>query len=607
LQAVLDISNRGAITTASTTELSRDEDSVQSLASLATKDGLITYAGINSTQADQNAGKNEHFRSFDIKYPPRKKQRTEGSEEERTATGSLIGKRSLFKPTPSAKSEAYQRLLRLSPAQRQSSGSKRIGAIATGLSKNSELVVFNATTATPDTQDIIARIEPDGGAEIADLDIATAGTNEFTLTYCTDYDLFEQSYQYDFEKKQVQVIPNGPRRIHSMPASEAGTALTARHKFRAVRFLDAQNVIALVNRADKKGAELRVFHLYPTGPASVVLQLRLPSHIKQAVSLDVCALDQDKNGSRQIVVAVAGQDISIETYTLNYAGTTDTFSKFKKFQTFKDVHPQQMTKICFSPFHSPKRVSDPEPPQTGSSGEPIAQKTEPAMHPGPQYIQLASVSYGNTVVVDTMPLSPLYPKDKISRYVLSHPSDEAWQRNLYLILISMIVLVTAFLAQNMIMGPTEPGAGLTRFLPPGARGLLGSPASAVHDFGTEAGNSAASVVASSVPTSIPGKQRLQDLLSSTSHGTKALVIRDHPTGTELSVDAHDDQEAVLKEHVQAKRWDELHENDKNSWKRKLIEAGRWTEQEGETVLKGVMWSSYAGFVGQAAGEVLKEL
>jgi len=578
---------------------------VQSVASLATKDGLITYAGINSSQADQNAGKNEHFRSFDIKYPPRKKQKTE--VEDKPVSGQLIGKRSLFKPTPSAKSETYQRLLRLSPAQKQSTGSKRIGAVATGLSKSSELVVFNATTATPEAEDIITRIEPDGGAEIADLDIAAAGAREFSLTYCTDYDIFEQTCEYDFDKKQAQKIPNGPRRIHSMPAPEEADASQSRHKFRCLRFLDSQNVIALVNRADKKGAELRVFHLYPTGPASMVLQLRLPSHVKQAVSLDVCALDKDNHGNRQIVVAVAGQDISVETYTLNYSGTTDTFSKFKKFQTFRDVHPQQMTKICFSPFYSPPRAPDPAPSQTGPNGEPVEQKVEPFAHPGPQYLRLASVSYGNTVVVDTFPLSPLTPKDKDSRYVLSHPKDEAWQRNLYIILISFIVLITAFLAQNLYAGPSAPGEGLTRFLPPGAREYIGTPASAVQGFGKDIGNSAASVIASTVPTAIPGKQTLQDLLSSHGDETKALVVRDDPAGTDLSVDVHPDHEAILREHTEAKRWDELHPDQKAWWKQKLVQAGRWAEDEGETVLKGVMWSSYAGFVGEAAGQVLREL
>ena len=147
MQVVLDVSDRSNITTAAEIDLPRDQDSVQSLSSLATPDGLITFAGINSSQESQNAGKNDHLRSFDIKYPPRKKQKTD--EVEVKGQISPIGQNSLFTPTPSAKSETYQRLLRLSPALKRANGGKRIGAIATGLAKRSELVVFNATTSAP--------------------------------------------------------------------------------------------------------------------------------------------------------------------------------------------------------------------------------------------------------------------------------------------------------------------------------------------------------------------------------------------------------------------------------------------------------------------------
>lgn len=597
--------------------LSRDEDSVQSLASLATKDGLITFAGVNSSQADQNAGKNEHLRSFEIKYPPKKRQKTEGTDAEDKGAVVAIGKRALFKPTPSAKSETYQRLLRLSPVQRGSSGTKRIGAVATGLAKSAELVVFNATTATPGSDDVITRIEPEGGAEPQDLDLATTGANDFSLAYCTDYDVCEQSYEYDFASKKVQKTPKGPRRVHQMPFPDDSAKNPSRSKFRCLRFLDSQNLIALVNKPNRSGAELHVIHLYPTGPAAMVLQMRLPSHLKQGVSLDVCALDPDKQGNRQIAVAVAGQDISIELYTLNYTRNTDTFSRFKHLHSFRDVHPQQMTKICFSQFHSPARAPDPEPPKVGPNGQPIEEVVEPFKHPGPQYIRLASVSYGNTVVVDTFPLSPLHPKDKDSRYVLSHPSAEARERNLYTVFFAFIAVMVGLIAQSYF-NPAPPGTGLGfgRFLPPGAREYLSQPANVAQGMGKELGYSASSAVASSVPSGTPGKETLQDLLSnhlaSADDGKpKTLVVRDDPSGHDVSVTEH------LPEHQRdaegkpadetVRHWDELHEAQKQRIKAKLVKAGRWVEAEGEKVLKGVMWSSYAGLVGQAAGEVLKEL
>lgn len=597
-------------------DLSRDEDSVQSLASLATKDGLITFAGVNSSQADQNAGKNEHLRSFEIKYPPKKRQKTEGTEPEEKGGVTALGKRALFKPTPSAKSETYQRLLRLSPVQRSGSGNKRIGAVATGLAKSAELVVFNATTATPGSDDVIARIEPDGGAEPQDLDLATTGASDFSLAYCTDYDVCEQSYEYDFASKKVQKTPKGPRRVHQMPYPDASASNPLRPKFRCLRFLDSQNLIALVNKPNRSGAELHVIHLYPTGPAAMILQMRLPSHLKQGVSMDVCPLDTDKQGNKQIAVAVAGQDISIELYTLNYTRNTDTFSRFKHLHSFRDVHPQQMTKICFSQFHSPPRAPDPQPPKVGPNGQPIEENVEPFKHPGPQYIRLASVSYGNTVVVDTFPLSPLHPKDKDSRYVLSHPAAEAWQRNLYMVFFAFIAVIVGLLAQSYF-NPTPAGTGLDlfgRFLPPGAREYLNQPANVAQGMGKELGYSVSSAVASSVPSGTPGKESLQDILSAhlASSGTaKTLVVRDDPTSHDVSVTEH------LPEHQRdaegkpadetVRHWDELDDAQKERIKARLIKAGRWVEAEGEKVLKGVMWSSYAGLVGQAAGEVLKEL
>ena len=268
--SVLDIANRASISTAAEIQLSRDEDSVQSLASLATKDGLVTFAGINSGQDAQNAGQNKHLRSFDIRYPPRKKQKTEKVDIDEKAGIEPIAKTSLFKPSNEAKAETYQRILRLSPAHpTKSSGRKRIGAIATGLAKKSEVIVFNATTATPGTQDVITRVDLENGAEAADLDIANTGNeNEFSVAYCTDYDIYEQTYLYDFDKKKVQKTPNGPRRIHQMPLPDGSEDPKSRPKFRCLRFLDPQNVLALVNKPNKGGAELRIFHLYPTVPAT---------------------------------------------------------------------------------------------------------------------------------------------------------------------------------------------------------------------------------------------------------------------------------------------------------------------------------------------------
>ncbi|KAH0411103.1 eukaryotic translation initiation factor 3 subunit D, partial [Aureobasidium melanogenum] len=131
---LLDASKRSALDTAAEIELSSEEDSITSLATLASKDGLITLAGINSSEADQKAGKNEHLRTFDIRYP-KKKQTSDEKQEGEAQDGSIsfVGKASLFQPATGPKPETYQRVLRLSPTYKRDSPNKRIGAVATGL------------------------------------------------------------------------------------------------------------------------------------------------------------------------------------------------------------------------------------------------------------------------------------------------------------------------------------------------------------------------------------------------------------------------------------------------------------------------------------------
>jgi hypothetical protein len=293
-------------------------------------------------------------------------------------------------------------------------------------------------------------------------------------------------------------------------------------------------------------------------------------------------------------------------YTLNYTRMTDTFSRFRKFQSFKNVHPQQMTKLCLSPFHSPPRA--PNPDEQPSSEE----KSDPPMptHPGPQYIRLASVSYGNTVIVDTFPLSPLDPKDKDSRYVLSSPSDERFKQAAYIYFAFAIPLLLAYLV-HWLMYPTDSAiTTVLNKLPVQVRGYLpnGKPgASAVQSLSNEVHSTAASIVASDIPTAVPGQQTLQNLLSVPGGEKNALVVRHDPANTGVAVDVHADKKALLAEHAEAKHWDDLSDEHKVEWKRKLVTAGIWAEHEGEKILKGVMFSTYAGFVGQAAGEILREL
>lgn len=624
------MSNLSTITTAADIDLSRDEDSVQSVGNLATKDGLIVLAGINSSAKDQEAGKNEHFRSFDVKYPPRKKQKTEKSEEAEKGQWKLLGKRSLFKTPAETKKETYQRILRLSPAQKRESGSKRIGAIAAGLAKNSEVIVFNATNATPNEADILTRIELDGRQEAADLDIVEPEESHFSVAYCTEDGIHEQAFNYDFQNKKVEKTPRGPRRVYHMPFPDTMEDPKSRMKFRCLRFLNPQNIVVVCNRPNKKGAELRVFHLYPTGPAIMILQKKLPSHMKQAVSMDVCALDADKDGNQQFVVAVAGNDISIEVFTTNYQRQTDTFSSFRSYLTMREVHNHQMTKICFSPFHSPSRASPSRSPESVTADGKERVNLGGMSYDIPptsslKYIRLASVSYGNTVVVDTFPLQTLDPDDDKSRYVLSHPGDETFAKWTYLFVGSIIFVVLSFIVQTFMTGFSDGEVrGPYSLLPKNMREFLDQPALAAYGMISEVPN----IMPTDIPVSsdkdraadIKGRiQSLRDRHEIPHPGSqsesisdlekeKTLIVRSAPEGLDgVTVDVHPDKEAYREKDEHAKHWDELKEHEKARWTEKLKRAGQWVESEGESVLKGILFSEYAGVVGDAAGQILREL
>lgn len=589
---------------------------------------MVALAGINSSEADQKSGKNEHLRTFQIKYPKKKRpgEPEEKQDDSVEASITFAGKVSLFKPATGPKPETYQRLLRLSPAYKRESGNRRIGAIATGLAKESEIVVFDATRTPPRQSEIISRIPIRYNEEAADLDITETDTNTFSIAWCTDYDVYEQTVMYNFVSGKAELSPPSPRKIHSLPLRE-GTDAPPRSKYRSIRWLTDEDILLVSNLPNKKGAELQILHLYPSGPAMILFQKILPSHIKQAVGLDVCGLDYDTNGNRQIVIAVAGQDISLIIYTVDYNGLTRTFSPFKTFTTLRDVHPLQMTALRFSPFHSPIRAPAPNPDDI-KGGERKPGATIP-VHPGPQYIKLASTSMGNTVVVETLALKPLYPAKRDSRYVLSHPSDAKLVRNAFILVISFVVLVSAILMQSLFFPDSTPVTALLP-IPQSVRDALSKPANVADSLGRggkqqiEVLASGASSASAAVVSDIPAQankagQKIKDLLhlhfapSNADAEKKAIIIRDSPStsvdgsNTELSLDVIPDREQYLREDTQARNWDQLAEHEKETWKQRLIDAGHWTVEEGETVLKGVLFSSWAGFVGGVAGEVIREL
>ncbi|KAL1626540.1 hypothetical protein SLS54_002702 [Diplodia seriata] len=656
---LLDVSSRSAIEVAGEIDLPRDEDAVMSLANLASKDGLITFAGINSSEKDRLADKNKHLRSFKIEYPARKKATQEGgAAEAKVEKGSVgfLGKTSLFKPptTTAAKKDTYQRLLRLSPAQKRESGSKRIGAIATDFNPVSELVIFDATTAVPSDWDVIQRINPEEGKDINDVDINESSEGDFSVAFCTDHQVFVSRMTYDFEKKKATSITPADRLrpAYTLPFPDAFSTGSSRPTIKYIRYLTPHYILLCCNHAQRKGTELLILRKLPDAPGEVILQKRLPGRIKAAGGMDVCALNADPvTGARQIVVAVAGHDISIELYTLEYSGDkTDTLSRFSSYQSLHDVHPLQMTKLAFCPYHSPWQSSS-SPPKT----------------PGPQYLRLASTSLGNTVVVDTFPLKPLQPKKPHSRYVVQGRSNASLYGKLSVIVIGFWLLVSLVLLQQylnvkaaqtgqeplvLIRLPDavqeflEGVRGGQDLLPPGARQYFKSAPSDIPSSISSAGSKASAAVeeaagnaykqAADAADEIVRKATTLHLrtlleayapkylkLSSSSSdddaddddSSKAILVRatgppedgQSQAGDEsLSAEVHGSRAAARRADAHARRWAELGEEQKAAWRRRLVRAGAWAVDEGETVLKGVLFSEYAGFVGRVTAEALQE-
>ena len=420
---------------------------------------MITYAGISSSRADNAAGKNEHFRSFEVEYPPRKRARTDAgpnedkNENDRGAKTTALGKASLFKPPSGDKRDSpYQKLLRLSPVGQRDSATKRVGAAATGTAEQNEIVIFDATTSTPNASSICTRIVPEGGSEAVDMDI-TNGPEEdaYDLAFCTDRAVFIYSFKYDFATKKIDPLFGKPSRV-----------LTSKNRFRSIRWLSPKHLLLLINYPmGQAGAELMTLYVDdPTDAAIVTSQTRLPRSIQSGIGLDVSCLDADAaTGGRQIVGAVAGKDTSIRIYSLDYDPSNPEpkrqISPPRLFQTLRDVHKVGISKVLLSNFFPPVQPSH--------SPKSVASQTS--------YIQLASTSLDGSVVVDwlaltSVPISPVYTSDvpgkqktPTVRWVLSNSWTELLRSQWVRALLAIAFALVAIYLQYRMFGAGGMGLG----------------------------------------------------------------------------------------------------------------------------------------------------
>ncbi|KIW20539.1 hypothetical protein PV08_01114 [Exophiala spinifera] len=595
--SLIDTTQREQLAEVVDIELAKDEDSVTSLAvSDSSSSSLVAFAGINSSVADQNAGKNEHLRSFRIGLPA-KKRRADGTAVEKTekpTQGSqALGRTALFKSATGSKNETYQRVLRFSPAQQP--GKSRIAAIASGLAPENEIIVFKPAPK-PTPKDEVSRISL-GNSEAGDLDLCSDNDEEggYILAYCTDDEVFVQKLPVSSSQK------NSPASLYRTTESTTSLPPSKRPRFRAIRFLTPHHLLLLQNRPGRSGADLLVLRVSQDFSQSrVTLRKRLDKSTKAAVGLDVCTLSPSEQGDQQTVIAVAGQSgdaSSIELLTIDYSGQSGLLGTFRSYTLLRNIHSGPLTRLVFSRFQGPSL--------------PVTKDTPP------QSIRLASVGVDMMVKVQYLPLRPfptLYTKTP--RYVLIPPGRSETMQTTFSVFFALVVVgVVAVLMQAFceIRGAVPPVLGASDWLSPRMREVIARPylfadglpsikpsdiPVAAHSA-TERVKTAAEGVQSEISHVVSDLEKtLEDFVRENSRldTPKAIVVRDGAEAGELSTEVLEHDANLVRDET-LKKWEELSEHQKRSWKRKLIDTGHWAEKQGEGVLKGILFSELAGVVG----------
>ncbi|KAL4917939.1 hypothetical protein BDW62DRAFT_73266 [Aspergillus aurantiobrunneus] len=579
-------------------ELSRDEDSVTSLATArATDASIIAFAGINSSLALQKQNKNRHLRSFQIDYPPR---RADSSSKEfkpraETTPGKTVNlsQESLFRTVagPGGITDTYQRITRVSPWKGE--GATRVAAITTGLAPSGEIVFFNADTTKPGEGDVIGRIRLKSDEEAEDIDIVGQDEieNHFMVAYTNGVDVFTCRISPEARSNAAPDV----KCVYSLPANMKGKG--PRPKFRALRFLSPTTLLLLQNSPDRKGCELILLDLRPTISSSsegiIVRRYKLRKSIKIGLGLDVCNLGANSEDQQQSIIAVSGSDQSLEVLTIDFDPhrqnrTGVGYTSFRLYSTLRDVHPFSMTRICFSHFAPPPHPVTPETP--------------------PQYVKLASVSMGNTVVVHTFPLSPLPPSSRNPRYVLVRPGESEFITGLSGTLAAFFsIALVVFLLQAFteIRGVMPPYLGITEYLPPDIRAAIARPYNAPLTP-----SHSPSLQFEQTPRSTPAEPEesqahLRDIIPDSE---TSLLISCNPSNNEIVIERHTPNPSTqpLNEDLEtesnsdlgsdstfhpARQWTDLSTEDRLSWKTHLINAGFWdsNEDEDESILHAVFF------------------
>lgn len=609
---LLDTSNRSNIREISDLELAKDEDSVTSLAIAdSATEYLIAYAGINASSGAQKAGKNEHFRSFKIPLPAKVKKEEVGHNARASAIQPLA-RTAIFRSATGPVNDCYQRVLRLSPPIPQVEGSdeklgtekrrlrKRLVTIASGLAPHNEVVTL-AALESPSDGNVISRIGLEKN-EANDVDIVEQGADlgSCVLAYCTDRSLYLQ------------------------PLGESNTEPVECHtttgKMRSIRVLNARYLLVLQNRPGRTGVDLIVLRMSKDYAQTQQVLVKGLKNMKSSVGMDAVPLSTSPDGSQQFIVAVAGQDSSVQILVLDWLPMRG-MTAFRVYADLVDVHNGPITRIVFSNFIPPKL--------------PITSSTPP------QYLRLATVGVDKTVVVQTLSLEPSPPSgsgDTQPRYVLMQPSQTTFTvYSFFMAFVALIIAIFLTVAFLELRGATPP-IGMSKFLPRSVQSKYAVPWSPAHhapgpvvpasmptlestarsveiptavesaiDQIKLADASTAIESLKSMETELPSLSEIQDKLAGLAEREseggsplQAVIIRDlEHNGLAVSTGSAHDLDVETEGPL--KSWEHLTDAEKKTWKQKLKKAGQWTEKQGESVLKGVFFGQLAGMIGGLVG------
>ncbi|KAK2594948.1 hypothetical protein QQS21_007351 [Conoideocrella luteorostrata] len=549
---ILDASHQEELRIAGEIELSRDEDSVSSLA-VGSHKGKIThvFAGINSSAADIAKGTNQHLRILAAE-PSRAKPLSSSATSTPTKPRAFpeskiaeISRTSLFADTDPY---MYQRLLRVSGP---------IGAAGSALGKDPQVAVFDTTVPKPTVRGVLELAK-----EAEGLDIIQTGANEFQLAYCDKHAL----YTVNIGSK----TNSEPELVFSMPDDHG-----ERPQFRSIRYLTPEFILAVANLPKKNtGALIQGLRLPSPGheKARLAVTARIPGRVS-ATALAVANLSPpatatDPVGNTQFAIAVSGNNSSIWLYTLKHevSSVLNLLLKLNPFHTLKSVHGQEpISGLAFSTFVTPKT------------------------HIRAQHVKLASTSLQKTVAVHNIPLKKYVDTTESrnkgpprpARYVVAMRSRSATPLPLIWTL-AVIVLMLAMVSQSVteMYGVTKPVIFAQRFLP-SWHGSLRHPNHQPTYFFE---NKLASLAGDKVLKAGEQLVLLEPVLPEGGNGDQKG----------LHVDVHDSDA-----HGTARTWDQLHADEQHVWKEKLRDAGAWTQNMGENVFKGVLFGELAGMVGRA--------